>query len=179
MRPHRQRIFVTANHQITFPQLRVMDERGAPLGIMDRQEAIERAFSEDKDLVLVTDKANPPIAKIIEYSKYKFQLSQKKADERKKNHVQDIKEIRLRPFIDENDLQAKLRKAEGFIKRNDKVRLCMELKGRAITKQDLAHQILQRFIAELEPVASVETQPKLLGKRLQLQFMPKKKSKGS
>lgn len=177
-RSHKQRVFVTANQQINFPTLRVMNERGESLGIMSKQEAIEKAFSEEKDLVLITDKADPPVAKIIEYSKYKFQLSQKQSDERRKNQAQDIKEIRLRPFIDENDLQAKLRKAAGFIKKNDKVRLCMELKGRTITKQDLAQAILARFVEELDPVASVETPAKLLGKKIQLQLMPKKKTKG-
>jgi translation initiation factor IF-3 len=154
-----------------------MDEHGQALGIMSRQDAIEKAFSENKDLVLVTDKAKPPVAKIIEFSKYKYLLSQKKADEHKKNRAQDIKEIRLRPFIDENDLKAKIRKAVGFIKRNDKVRLCMELKGRAITKQDLAHEILRRFVEEMAEVAQVETEAKLLGKKIQLQLMPLKKKK--
>jgi translation initiation factor IF-3 len=143
---------------------------------MSRQDAIARAFNEDKDLVLITDKAKPPVAKIIEFSKYKFQLSQKKADERKKNRLKDTKEIRLRPFIDENDLQAKLRKANDFIKRGHKVKLCLEMRGRAITKQDLAREILARFVRELDEIASVETEAKLLGKRLQLQLQPKKKS---
>ncbi|MBQ6154542.1 translation initiation factor IF-3 [bacterium] len=168
---------MTANQQIPFNTLRVMDEQGQALGIMDRQEAINRALSQKKDLILVTDKANPPVAKIIQLSKYKFQLSQKKAEQRKKSRVQDIKEIRLRPFIDENDLQAKIRKATGFIKKNHKVRLAMELRGRALTKQDLANQILDRFVSELADVAQVETERKLIGKRIQMQLMPSKKSK--
>lgn len=176
-RPHKERVLVTANQQIPFNTLRVMDEQGQALGIMDRQEAINRALSQKKDLILVTDKANPPVAKIIQLSKYKFQLSQKKAEQRKKSRVQDIKEIRLRPFIDENDLQAKIRKATGFIKKNHKVRLAMELRGRAITKQDLANQILDRFVSELADVAQVETERKLIGKRIQMQLMPSKKSK--
>jgi translation initiation factor IF-3 len=154
-----------------------MDERGVSLGVMSRQEALERAFSENKDLVLVTDKAQPPVVKIIEISKYKYLLSQKKADDRKNAKVRDIKEIRLRPFIDENDLQAKIRKAVEFIKKNHKVRLSMELRGRTITKQDLARELLERIVRELEEIAAVETPVKLLGKRLLLQLMPKKKSK--
>ncbi len=174
-RPHKERVFITSNHQIRFPQLRVMDERGQLIGVMSRQEALEKALEEEKDLVLVTDKADPPVAKIIEFSKYKYQLSQKKADERKRGHIQDIKEIRLKPFIGENDLQAKLRKASDFIKKNNKVRLSMELRGRAITKQDLAGEILDRFINELGEIAQVEAAPKLLGKKIQMQLMPKKK----
>ena len=152
-----------------------MDERGQSLGVMSLEEALEMAGIQKKDLVLITDKAQPPVTKIIELSKHKYQLSQKKADERKKGRVQDIKEIRLRPFVDDNDLQVKIRKATDFIKRGHKVRLCMELRGRAITKQDLAHQILDQFITSLEDIAQVETQRKLIGKRIQVQLMPSKK----
>lgn len=174
-RSQKNKVFVVANRQIHFPQLRVMDETGTALGIMSLQEAQEKAWAQEKDLVLVTDKAEPPIAKIIELSKYKFKLSQKQADERKKNRIQDIKEIRLKPFIGENDLQAKLRKATDFIKHNDKVRLSMELRGRAITKQDLAHEVLNRFVSEMAEIAQVEVEPKLIGKKIQLQLMPKRK----
>ena len=175
----RERLSVTANQHIRFPQLRVMDEWGQSLGVMSRDEALGKARSQDKDLVLVTDKAQPPVVKIIELSKYKYQLSQKKADQRKKAKIQDIKELRLRPFIDENDLQAKIRKARGFIDKNQKVRLVMELRGRAITKQDLANEILDRVVVELDDIAAVETERKLIGKRIQLQLSPRKKGKKS
>lgn len=174
-RPQRERLFVVANQQIRFPELRVMDEWGQSLGVLSREEAWQKAQESDKDLILVTDKANPPVAKIIELSKYRYQVSQKKAQDRKKNRVQDIKEIRLTPFIGENDLQAKLRKAMEFIKHNDKVRLSMELRGRNITKQDIAKEILDRVVEELAPIAQVEVPAKLLGKKLQLQLMPVKK----
>lgn len=174
-RAPKERVFVVANQQIRFPELRVMDEFGQALGVMSRQEALDLATESEKDLVLVTDKAQPPVTKIIELSKYRYQLSQKKADERKKNKIQDIKEIRLTPFIGENDLQGKIRKAQEFLKRNDKVRLSMELKGRNITKQDIAKEILERVISELSEISQVETQAKLIGKKLQLQLMPVKK----
>ncbi len=172
----RGRVFVIANHQIKFPELRVMDERGEALGIMRTSEALARAEASEKDLVLVTDKANPPIAKIIELSKYRYQLSQKKADERRKNRTQEIKEIRLTPFIGENDLQSKLRRARGFLSKNDKVRFSMELRGRNITKQDIAGEILVQAVDSLSDIASVEIPVKLLGKKMQLQLMPSKKS---
>ena len=175
-RPQRERLFVVANQQIRFPQLRVMDEWGEFLGVLSQAEAYQKAQESGKDLILITDKADPPVAKIIELSKYRYQVSQKKAQDRKKNRVQDIKEIRLTPFIGENDLQAKLRKATEFIKHNDKVRLSMELRGRNITKQDIAQEILERVVTELAPIAQVEVPAKLLGKKLQLQLMPVKKS---
>ena len=154
-----------------------MDEQGEALGVMDTGAALDLARAQKKDLILITDKANPPVAKIIQLSKYKYQLSQKKAQERKKSRVQDIKEVRLRPFIDENDLQAKIRKITGFIKKNHKVRLSMELRGRAITKQDLANEILDRIVAETSDAAQVDTERKLIGKRLQIQLMPTRKAK--
>ncbi len=168
---------MVANTQLRFPQLRVMDERGNNLGIMSREEALDKAYASEKDLVLVTDKADPPVVKIIELSKYRYQLSQKKADERRKNRAQDLKEIRLTPFIGENDLQAKLRKARDFLKHNDKVRLSMELRGRNITKQDIAQEILNRVVQELADVSQIETPAKLLGKKMQLQLMPMKRKK--
>lgn len=178
-RPYRQRerFNVVTNLQIHFDELRVMDEQGNSLGIMSKNDAYNLAREQKKDLILITDKANPPVAKIIQLSKYKYQQSQKKALERKKSRVQDIKEIRLRPFIDENDLQAKIRKIDGFIKKNHKVKLSMELRGRAITKQDLANEILDRIVAATGEVAQVETERKLIGKRLQMQLMPSRKAK--
>ncbi len=176
-RSQRERIFVVANNLIRFPELRVIDEWGEALGVMSTMAAQTLADDSEKDLVLITDKATPPIAKIIELSKYRYQLSQKKAEERKKNKIQDIKEIRLTPFIGENDLQAKIRKAMDFIKHNDKVRLSMELKGRNITKQDIATEIVNRVVNELSEIAQVEVPVKLLGKKMQLQLMPVKKGK--
>ncbi|MBQ6438262.1 translation initiation factor IF-3 [bacterium] len=169
----------TVNRYISYPQLRVMDDQGQSLGVMDRQAALDMATAQKKDLVLITDKADPPVAKIIELSKFKYQMSQKKAAERRRSRAQDIKEIRLRPFVDENDLQTKIRKAREFLSRRHKVRLSMELRGRAITKQDLAHQILDRFISEIADVSTVETDRKLIGKKIQVQLMPAKKIKAN
>ena len=169
----------TVNRYISYPQLRVMDDQGQSLGVMDRQAALDMATAQKKDLVLITDKADPPVAKIIELSKFKYQMSQKKAAERRRSRAQDIKEIRLRPFVDENDLQTKIRKAREFLSRRHKVRLSMELRGRAITKQDLAHQILDRVISEIADVSTVETDRKLIGKKIQVQLMPAKKIKAN
>ena len=169
----------TVNRYISYPQLRVMDDQGQSLGVMDRQAALDMATAQKKDLVLITDKADPPVAKIIELSKFKYQMSQKNAAERRRSRAQDIKEIRLRPFVDENDLQTKIRKAREFLSRRHKVRLSMELRGRAITKQDLAHQILDRFISEIADVSTVETDRKLIGKKIQVQLMPAKKIKAN
>ena len=168
-------VFVVANHYINFPELRVMDEHGETLGVMTKSQALAKADELDKDLVLVTDKANPPVAKIIDLSKYKYQLSQKKAQDRKKSTNQDIKEIRLTPFIGDNDLQSKLKKIEGFLKKGHKVRLSMEFRGRAITHKDLGEQIFSDVISQTAEIATVEIAPKLMGKKMIAQIMPIKK----
>ena len=175
--PQRPHFAATINRQITHATLRVMDDQGQSLGVMSKDQALSLANQQKKDLILITDKANPPVAKIIELSKYKYQLSQKKAAERKRSRAQDIKEIRLRPFVDENDLQTKIRKARDFLSKKHKVRLSMELRGRAITKQDLAHQILDRFTNEISDIAVIETERKLIGKKIQMQLMPNKRTK--
>lgn len=171
----RNQVFVTANHQISYPELRVMDEHGEALGVLTKTQALAKAEELGKDLVLVTDKATPPVAKIIDLSKYKYQLSQKKAQDRKKTAGQDIKEIRLTPFIGDNDLQSKINKIEGFLKKGHKVRLTMEFRGRAITHKDLGAQIFDNVINQMAELATVEIEPKMMGKKMIAQIMPVKK----
>ncbi|MCL2110083.1 translation initiation factor IF-3 [Microgenomates group bacterium] len=173
----RDKIFITANQSIAAEQLRVMDEFGKPLGVMSKGEALQKARASEKDLVLITDKATPPVAKIIDLSKHKYQLSQKLSQERKKSNSQDTKEVRLTPFIDENDLQAKLNRVSEFLKRGDKVRLTMEFRGRAITHQDLGLSLMERAIAQVADISTIEIEPKMIGKKLVAGLMPKNKKK--
>lgn len=166
---------VTANYNIRVPEVRVLSEMGEMIGVMPTAEALLRARAEEKDLVMVTASAQPPIAKIISLSKYRYQLQQKKAEGRKKAKTQEIKEIRLSPFIGEGDLQTRLRRIIEFLKRGDKVRLTMEFKGRIITKQDFGREQFDRVFAETADLATIEIQPKLLGKKMLAQLMPIKK----
>jgi translation initiation factor IF-3 len=154
-----------------------MSETGEGLGVMSKNEALVAARDADRDLVLITDKANPPIAKIIDLSKYKYQLSQQKAQERKNSHTQDTKEIRLTPFIDANDLNSKVKKVEGFLKKGHKVRLTMEFKGRAITKKNLGEEIFNQVVTTVAPLSTIEFPAKMIGKKMLLQLMPSKKGK--
>jgi translation initiation factor IF-3 len=176
-RPIQQQARVIVNHLIRVPEVRVLSEIGEMLGVMSTSAAMAMARDQGKDLVLVTENANPPIAKIIGLSKYRYQLQQKKAEGRKKAKVQEIKEIRLTPFIGEGDFQTRLRRVNEFLKKGDKVRLTLEFKGRAITKQEFGREHFDRIFAETAEIASVEIQPKLLGKKMIAQLMPIKKSK--
>lgn len=166
---------VTANHLIQVPEVRVLSELGEMLGVMSTREAMQKAHEQEKDLILVTESAQPPIAKIISISKYRYQLQQKKAEGRKKSKVQEIKEVRFTPFMGEGDFQTRLRRVVEFLERGDKVRLTLEFKGRTITKQEFGREQFDKVFAHTAELATVEIMPKLLGKKMMAQLMPVKK----
>ncbi len=170
--------YITVNHQIRVPEVRVLNERGEMVGVMPTSQALAQAQAEQKDLVLVTEKAQPPITKIIELAKYKYQLQQRESENRKKSRTQDLKELQFSPFIGEGDLQTKLKRAHEFLGRGDKVRLTVDFKkGRQITKKEFGYELLQRIFRETAEVATVELQPQMIGKKLIAQLMPVKKAK--
>ena len=170
-----QQLRVTANLHISYPELRVLSDLGEMIGVMSKEEALQRAHAEGKDLVLVTESAKPPIAKIINLAKFRYQLQQKKAEGRKKSKAQDTKEVRFSPFIGENDFQFRLRKIIDFLKKGDKVRMTLEFRGRTITKQEFGREHFDRVFAETADLASIEIQPKMIGKKMMAQLMPIKK----
>ena len=166
---------VTANHLIQVPEVRVLSELGEMIGVMPTREAMQKAHEQEKDLILVTEKAQPPIAKIISISKYRYQLQQKKAEGRKKSKQQEIKEVRLTPFMGDGDFQTRLRRVVEFLNKGDKVRLTLEFKGRTITKQEFGREQFEKVFAATTDLATVEIHPKLLGKKMLAQLMPIKK----
>lgn len=166
--------FIIANHRIRFPQVRVLSEIGEMLGIMNTSEAIGRAHDLEKDLVLVTKNAKPPIAKIIELSKFKYQQQQKAAKQRKSNKKQDVKELRFSIFIGEADFQSRLKRIFEFLQKGNKVRLTLNFRGRQITKKDLAYEIFNRIFELTKDVAEIEIKPRILGKKLMAQITPAK-----
>ncbi len=166
---------ITANNNIQVPEVRVLTELGEMLGVMPTREALQLARDQEKDLVMVTENAQPPIVKIISLSKYRYQLQQKKAEGRKKAKVQEIKEVRFTPFMGEGDFQTRLKKVMEFLKRGDKVRLTLEFKGRTITKQEFGREQIDKVITATAEIATVEITPKLLGKKMMAQLMPIKK----
>jgi translation initiation factor IF-3 len=141
-------------------------------------EAQQKAAQAEKDLVLLTEKAEPPIVKIIDLAKHKYQMQQKQAESRKKARNQDIKEVQFSPFIGEGDFQTKLRKVTEFLDRGDKVRVTVDFKrGRAITKKEFGFEVLNKVFAATADISVIETQPQFFGKKLQAQLMPSKKHK--
>ncbi|MCI5775400.1 MAG: translation initiation factor IF-3 [Aerococcus sp.] len=161
------------NEDIRSPKVRVIDPQGDQLGVMDTAEALKQAENANLDLVLVSPNAKPPVARIMDYGKYRYEQQRKEREQRKNQKTQQTKEIRLSPAIDENDLQTKLRQGNKFIKKGDKVKVSIRFKGRAITHKDLGREVLQRFAQEMSDVAQVEQQPRMEGRSMQLLLAPK------
>lgn len=173
-RPKRE--FITANHRIRFPEVRVLDENGGMLGVMSTREAQEQARMEDKDLVLVTEGSKPPVVKIIELSKYKYQLKQRRSEQRKSARKQELKEIRFTPFMGDGDFESRLKKVNTFLEKGDKVRLTLLFRGRQITKKEFGYVMFDKIIDRTSEIAEVEMQPKMLGRKLIAQLTPVKKT---
>lgn len=165
---------IKANQDVRYPQVRVIDDQGQGLGVMSSRDAYNLALRSTKDLVLVTEQAEPPVVKIIELSKFRYQLKQKEAKARKKNRAQEVKEIRLTMFMGEGDFQARINKAISFLKKGHKVRLTLLFKGREITKKDFADQQFKKFFAQTGELATLEIEPKMIGRKLMAQLTPAK-----
>ena len=178
-RGRRTKDYVKANHHIRYPQVRVLAERGEAIGVMSSEEALKKAQEAGKDLVLITDQAKPPVVKIIELSKHKYQLQQKESENRKSARTQEIKEVRFSPFMAEGDFEARLKKVISFLEKGDKVRLSLMFKGRQITKKEFGFELFDNIIERTQEIASVELEPKMMGRKLQAQLSPasKKNSK--
>ena len=164
-----------ANSQVRFPEVRVLTEHGESVGIMPSKEAFYQAKEEGKDLVLITEKAKPPIVKIIELSKYKYQLKKKEADNRKKSKNQDLKELRFTPRMGEGDFQTRLKRVVEFLEKGHKVKLSLLFKGRQIAYKDAGYELFARVFSETEEISKVEIEPKIIGRKLIAQLAPNNK----
>ena len=161
-----------ANANIRFPEVRVLTEYGEMMGIMSSREAFVKAMDEGKDLVLITEKSQPPIVKIIELSKFKYQLKKKEADNRKKSKIQDLKELRFSPVIGEGDYQTRLKQLREFLTKGHKVKITLFFKGRQITYKEVGYEVFAKIIEDSKDLAKLEIEPRLIGKKLQAQLAP-------
>ncbi len=146
---------------------------GSQLGVKSKQEALKLAEQANLDLVLVAPKAKPPVAKIMDYGKYRFELQKKQREARKKQKVINVKEVRLSPTIDTNDFNTKVKNARKFLTKGDKVKVSIRFKGRAITQKEIGREVLDRFAAETDDVATVESKAKMDGRSMFLMLAPK------
>ena len=161
------------NEGIRARELRLISDNGDQLGVKTKQEALKMAEDANLDLVLVAPKAKPPVAKIMDYGKYRFELQKKQREARKKQKVVNIKEVRLSPTIDTNDFNTKMKNARMFLSKGDKVKVSIRFKGRAITHKDIGRDVLNRFAEATEDVATVESKAKMDGRSMFLMLAPK------
>jgi translation initiation factor IF-3 len=161
------------NRDIAVAQVRLIDEQGENLGVVSKDEAIERAEDAGMDLVEISPSADPPVCKILDYGRFKYQDQKKKNEARKKQKTIDIKEIKMRPNIDTHDYDVKMRSINRFIADGDKVKVTMRFRGREMVHQELGLKVLDRVRDELDEVAKVEQFPKMEGRQMIMVVAPK------
>lgn len=155
--------------------LRVLDSSGKQIGVMGRADALGRARTERLDLVEVAPNAKPPVAKIIDFKKFLYQLEKKRREERKKAKVSETKEVRLGPFMNEHDLAVMVKRAREFLVSGDKVRLVVRFVGRQITHPEFGRAVLDKVIQAVSDVAKIEREGRFEGKQLITLLTPQKK----
>ncbi|HNY72228.1 MAG TPA: translation initiation factor IF-3 [Syntrophales bacterium] len=161
------------NEEIKAVQVRLIEE-GRQLGILPLNEALAIAAKAGLDLVEIAPNADPPVCRVMDYGKYRYQQSKKLQDARKSQTTIQIKEIRLRPKTEEHDLEVKIRHIKKFLQQNDKVKITMMFRGREIAYSDLGRKIMETIRDALDEVGAMEMQPKLEGRNMIMIVVPKK-----
>ncbi len=162
------------NGQIRDKEVRLIGENGEQLGIMSSREAMKLAQEAELDLVKVAPKAQPPVCKIIDYGKYRYELARKEKEAKKKQKTVEIKEVRLSPNIDTNDLNTKVNNARKFIGKGNKVKITLRFRGREMAHVQQSRHILDDFAKQLADIATVEKQPKLEGRNMSMVLTEKR-----
>ncbi len=161
------------NEDIRVPEVRLIDGEGEMQGVVATRDAILRAYAVGLDLVEISPNAEPPVAKMLDYGKYKYEQQKKKNEARKKQKVVEIKEIKVRPNIDENDYQRKLRDMKEFIGEGDKVKVTLRFRGREMAHQDLGYKVLERIRGEMDTEVKVEQMPRLENRQMIMVLAPR------
>ena len=162
------------NDRINYPKLRVVDADGTQLGVISRDEALDVARERELDLVLVSEKADPPVCRIMDYGKFKFEQEKKAKEAKKKSHQTEVKEVKMRYKIDAHDYQVRIGQAVRFLKAGDKVKCTVIFRGREIQHTALAEKLLMRMAKDLEESAEVQQPPKREGRNMIMFLGPRK-----
>ena len=162
------------NEKIRDREVRLVSESGEQLGIVSSKEALKMAREADLDLVKIAPNAKPPVCKIIDYGKYRYEMARKEKEARKKQKVVELKEIRLSPNIDSNDLNTKMNAAKKFLSKGDKVKVTLRFRGREMAHMNASKHILDDFAANLGEIAVVEKAPKVEGRSISMVLAEKK-----
>ncbi|MEQ8355706.1 MAG: translation initiation factor IF-3 [Kiloniellaceae bacterium] len=161
------------NDMITSPQVRLVDENGEQVGVVPVSDALRRAENAGLDLMEVSPNADPPVCKILDYGRFRYEAQKKKNEARKKQKVIEVKEIKMRPNIDTHDYDVKMRAIHRFIEEGDKVKVTMRFRGREMVHQDLGKQVLDRVREAMVEKAKVEQFPKLEGRQMTMVMAPR------
>jgi len=161
------------NEEITSLKVRLVDERGEMIGVVSRNDALAQASEAGLDLVEVAANADPPVCKILDFGKFKYEEQKRKAEARKKQKIIEVKEIKLRPGIDDHDYDVKMRSMVKFIGEGDKVKITMRFRGRELAHQELGMNVLMRVRDDLDKLAKVEQVPRMEGRQMTMVMSPK------
>ena len=162
------------NYQIVSPELRLLDEEGKQIGIVSKIEALQKAKELNVDVVEVASKAKPPVAKLIDYKKFKYQEAKKERENRKSQKNVGVKEVRLRPFIGAHDFDTRKEKAIEFLKDGNQLKINIPFRGRELAKKEFGYEVMKRFLASL-PAVKVVREPHMEGKVLVAMIVNHKK----
>lgn len=163
------------NGAIRAKEVRLISAEGDQLGITDTRAALAQAEEQGLDLVLISAQATPPVAKIMDFAKFKFEQKKKQKENKKNQTIITIKEIRLSPVIDQNDFNTKLKQARKFLEQGNKVKVSIRFRGRMITHQDVGREIMNKFSDATKDISTVESRAKMDGRQMFLQLAPLKK----
>ena len=161
------------NTQITVPTVRLVKEDGTMVGVTPIREALAMAADAGLDLVEISPNAEPPVCKILDFGKFKYVIQKKRNEARKKQKVIDVKEIKLRPGIDEHDYEVKMRAVTRFLEEGDKVKVTMRFRGREMVHQELGAQVLEKVRTQFDAAAKVEQMPRLEGRQMVMVLAPR------
>ena len=162
------------NEEIRDKELRLIGNGGDQLGIISAEEALRIADEQGLDLVKISPQANPPVCKLMDYGKYRFEQSKREKEARKNQHVVEIKEIRMSPGIDVGDFNVKLKNAQKFLADGDRVKVSVRFRGREMAHTDIGKKLLDRFAEQCAEVANVDKGAKLEGRNMSMFLSPKK-----
>ncbi|MBF0216642.1 MAG: translation initiation factor IF-3 [Candidatus Omnitrophica bacterium] len=162
------------NQEIRASKVRLIDEEGNQLGVFEIRDAAQKAKDAALDLVEVSPTTVPPVCRIMDYGKFKYDQEKKKKVARKKQHVVQTKEMRFKPRIEENDYQVKIKHIKEFLEAKDKVRITLRFRGREVSHQELGEELLNRVANDIAPWGEIDGSPKVMGKTIIMNITPKK-----
>ena len=160
------------NEEIRVKEVRLIDENGENRGVISIREALQLAVDAGLDLIEISPQAVPPVCKILDFGKYKYEMQKRKAEAKKNQKVIEIKELKLRPMIDTHDYEVKIKQAKKFLSQGNKVKFTMRYKGREMSANDMGREVLNNILEDLEGLIKVDSEPKLEGRQMMMIVSP-------